>query len=134
MPLEGNMPPFMEMFPQRMPSPSMMPAKYMDNSQKAWKDFNAGGDSQAQATVNADEKPTPLSNKTEATHATALSPPSASTSWRSTLAVGEEKASETGLKKEAPASSKATSKGGVKSSSFEKIMMKLSMQFPKHSR
>ena len=134
MPVDGNMPRFMQMFPQRIPIPNMMGAQYFMNNQKAWKDFNASAERQAQATANLDEKPNPSSNNNEAIHATGPSPPSGSPSWKSMHGVGEEKASEANLKNEAAANSKAASKGGVKSSSFEKIMMKLSIQFPSRSR
>ena len=129
----GNMPPYMDMHQPRMAGPNIAIPQPSNSTQNAGKEFSL----LAQATALSDEKLNPSSSNSEA-DAASSAPVSASSivsHAESMLPIGEEiQLLKTVPNREIVINSQSSNKGAAKSSSFEKIMMKLNMQFPKHSK
>ena len=136
----GNSPPFMGMFPQPMMGPAMPVPQFANNNQHPAKIVDANSNRSAKAGMNADEGPMPSGSDIQnGAKAAAVSVPvsasSASNCTASMLPDAEEKEdSKTIINKGNALNPKANNKGGAKSTSFEKIMMKLNAMFPKLAR
>ena len=133
----GNMPPYMDMLQPRMAAPNIVIPKSNNSTQDVGKEFDRNGGLLAQATTISDGKPNPSSSNNEAGAASSVpvSTSSIVSHADSMLPVGEEtQMSKTLPNREVVNNPKSNIKGAAKSSSFEKIMMKLNMQFPKHSK
>ena len=107
----------MGMSPQRMMTPSV----------------NANGISQAKANVNSDEKSNPSKKETVSSNRGSVVASNGIKPSGPMVIDGEVREASKAVK-EASINLKTDTKGSGKSSSFEKIMVKLNTQFPKHSR